>query len=153
MSNENTIDIDMEIDKNVHRESFSVSSDRTAASLSSTGIEAAEVARIAAVAANDKKADDVVVLDLTELSDVCDFFVIATGSNRRLVDSVIDEVEERVAKNCGEHPFSIEGRDEGSWVLMDYGSVVVHVFTPEAREYYRLEKLWGDAPQMELQLD
>ena len=96
--------------------------------------------------------EDVVVLDLTELSDVCDFFMIATGFNNRQVDTIVDEIEEQVAKACGEHPFSIEGRDQRTWILMDYGSVVVHVFTPEAREYYRLEKLWGDAPQLSLDL-
>lgn len=118
----------------------------SAASLSAKGVSAAEVAHVAAVAADEKKGEDIQVLDLTGLSDVCDFFVIATGSNKRLVDAIVDEVEERVAKACGEHPFSIEGRDEREWVLMDYGSIIVHVFTPEARDYYRLEKLWGDAP-------
>ena len=109
-------------------------------------------ARAAAQAAYDKKAEDICVLDLTQLSDVCDYFVIATGANARLVDTIVDEVEEKVAKSCGEHPFSIEGRDERSWILMDYGSVIVHVFKPEAREYYRLEKLWGDAPKLDLEL-
>ena len=97
--------------------------------------------------------DDVVVLDLTELSDVCDYFVIATGSNGRLADAMVDEVEEKVAKAYGEHPFSIEGRDERSWILMDYGSVIVHIFAPEAREYYRIEKLWGDAPLLDCGLE
>ena len=78
--------------------------------------------------------------------------MIATGFNNRQVDTIVDEIEEQVAKACGEHPFSIEGRDQRTWILMDYGSVVVHVFTPEAREYYRLEKLWGDAPQLSLDL-
>ena len=133
-------------------EIFTASSERSAASLSSSGIDAAAVARVAAQAAYDKKADDVCVLDLTELSDVCDYFVIASGSNSRLCDSVVDEVEEKVAAQCGEHPFSIEGRDEKNWILMDYGSVIVHVFTPETRDFYRLEKLWGDAPQLELEL-
>lgn len=131
-------------------EARGASVDRTAASLSSAGVPAREVARVAAAAADDKSADDICVIDLTELSDVCDYFVIATGSNTRLVDAVIDEVEEKVAAACGEHPFSIEGREQRDWILMDYGSVVVHVFTPEAREYYRLEKLWGDAPQLDL---
>ena len=134
-------------------QSFTVSADRTAASLSSRGVEAVEVARVAAQAAWEKKAEDICVLDLTELSDVCDFFVIATGANKRLADSVIDEIEEKVAAACGEHPFAIEGREEGTWILMDYGSVIVHVFTPEARDYYRLETLWGDAPTLDLQLD
>lgn len=128
--------------------SFAATSDRGAASLSSRGVGAREVALVAARAGDDKKADDVLVLDLSQLSDVCDYFVIMSGSNARLVDAVVDEIEERVAKQCGEHPFSIEGRDERTWILMDYGSVIVHVFTPEAREYYRLEKLWADAPRV-----
>ena len=107
---------------------------------------------VAAQAAYDKKGEDVQVLDLTELSDVCDYFVLATGTNNRQVDSIVDEIEEKVAAACGEHPFSIEGREQKTWMLMDYGSVVVHVFTPEARDFYRLEKLWGDAPQLPLNL-
>ena len=126
--------------------------DRTAASRSAAGIAAVDVARAAAQAAFDKKAEDVVVLDLTEFSDVCDYFVIATGMNARQVDTIVDEIEEQVAQACAEHPFSIEGRDARTWILMDYGSVVVHVFTPEARDYYRLEKLWGDAPTLDLAL-
>lgn len=134
-------------------EEFGASVDRSAASLSTRGVDARAVATLAAQAASDKSAQDIVVLDLTELSDVCDYFVIATGTNSRMVDAVIDEVEEQVAKTCGEHPFAIEGREERTWILMDYGSVLVHVFTPEQREYYRLEKLWGDAPLLELDLD
>lgn len=135
-----------------HSKSFSASSDRSAASLSASGVSAESVARTAAQAAFDKKAEDVQVLDLTELSDVCDYFVIATGANNRQVDAIVDEIEEKVAAACDEHPFSIEGREQKTWLLMDYGSVVVHVFTPEAREFYRLEKLWGDAPALELNL-
>lgn len=126
---------------------------RSAASLFSSGVSAEQVARVAAEAMSDKKAQDIIALDLTELSDVCDYFVIATGANNRQVDTLVDEVEEKVAEACQEHPFSIEGRDQRTWILMDYGSVLVHVFTPEAREYYRLEKLWGDAPRLELGLD
>ena len=126
---------------------------RSAASLPSSGVSAEQVARVAAEAMSDKKAQDIIALDLTELSDVCDYFVIATGANNRQVDTLVDEVEEKVAEACQEHPFSIEGRDQRTWILMDYGSVLVHVFTPEAREYYRLEKLWGDAPRLELGLD
>ena len=106
----------------------------------------------AAQAAYDKTGEDVQVLDLTELSDVCDYFVLATGTNNRQVDSIVDEIEEKVAEACGEHPFSIEGREQKTWMLMDYGSVVVLVFAPEARDFYRLEKLWGDAPQLPLNL-
>ena len=111
----------------VEHKSFVATSDRTAASLSASGVAAEDVARAAAQAAYDKKGEDVQVLDLTELSDVCDYFVLATGTNNRQVDSIVDEIEEKVAEACGEHPFSIEGREQKTWMLMDYGSVVVHV--------------------------
>ena len=133
--------------------SFSSLPERTGASLSSLGVSAEQVARAAAQALYDRKIEDICALDLTALSDVCDFFVIGTGLNTRMVDSAVDEVEDKVARACGEKPFSIEGRAQRTWVLMDYGAVVVHVFTPEARDYYRLERLWGDAPLLELELD
>ena len=145
-------DATLEVAAPEHEDSVA-SVERSAASLSSAGVSAQEVARVAAEAMSAKKAEDITVLDLTELSDVCDYFVIATGANNRQVDTLVDEVEEKVAASCREHPFSIEGRDQRTWILMDYGSVLVHVFTPEARSYYRLEKLWGDAPTLKLDLD
>ena len=111
-----------------------------------------ELAHIAALAADDKKATDIVVLDLAGLSDVCDYFLICTAGNPRLLDAVVDEIEEKVKRNAGVGPLSHEGRAGASWVLLDYGSVVVHAFLPEARDYYRLERLWGDAPQVEMGL-
>ena len=118
---------DEQILEGVEHKSFVATSDRTAASLSASGVAAEDVARAAS-------------------------FVLATGTSNRQVDSIVDEIEEKVAEACGEHPFSIEGREQKTWMLMDYGSVVVHVFTPEARDFYRLEKLWGDAPQLPLDL-
>ena len=76
----------------------------------------------------------------------------AATSDRTAASLSESGVAEKVAEACGEHPFSIEGREQKTWMLMDYGSVVVHVFTPEARDFYRLEKLWGDAPQLPLDL-
>ena len=112
-----------------------------------------ELAKVAAIAADDKKATDIVLLDLSSMSDVCDYFLICTGSNARLVDSVVDEIREKVGKNCGVKPLSIEGRAGMRWIVMDYGQVVVHVFQPEVRDFYRLERLWGDAPRVELDLE
>jgi len=109
-----------------------------------------EIARIAATAADSKKATDIVLLDLVGLSDVCDYFLICTAANARLLDSVIEEIEEKIKANTGINPLSHEGRAGASWVLLDYGSVVVHAFLPETRDYYRLERLWGDAPQVDL---
>lgn len=96
---------DEQILEGVEHKSFAATSDRTAASLSASGVAAEDVARAAAQAAYDKKGEDVQVLDLTELSDVCDYFVLATGTNNRQVDSIVDEIEEKVAEACGEHPF------------------------------------------------
>ena len=112
-----------------------------------------ELAKVAAVAADSKKADDVVLLDLSPLTDVCDYFLVCTGENARQVDAIVDEVRAKVSANCGVSPISCEGREGLSWVLVDYGSVVVHVFRRETREYYRLESLWSDAPRVELDLE
>lgn len=108
-----------------------------------------EIARTAARAADSKKAEDVVLLDLTPVTDVCDYFLICSGANARQVDAIVDEVRARVGSDCGLSPISCEGREGLSWVLVDYGSVVVHVFRPETRDYYRLESLWGDAPRVD----
>ena len=89
---------DEQILEGVEHKSFVATSDRTAASLSASGVAAEDVARAAAQAAYDKKGEDVQVLDLTELSDVCDYFVLATGTNNRQVDSIVDEIEEKVAE-------------------------------------------------------
>lgn len=113
---------------------------------------AVELARVAARAADAKKATDVVVLDLSGVSDVCEAIVAATAANSRLADSVVDEVEACVRLSFGVSPLSIEGRSDGRWILIDYGSVIVHLFTPEARDFYRIERLWGDAPRIELGL-
>ena len=111
-----------------------------------------ELARVAAIAADSKKASDVVLLDLSPVTDVCDYFLVCSGDNARQVDAIVDEVREKVSANCGVSPLSCEGREGLSWVLLDYGSVVVHVFRPETRDYYRLESLWADAPRVELDL-
>ena len=111
-----------------------------------------ELAKVAARAADAKKADDLVLLDLTSLTDVCDYFLVCSADNPRKVDAIVDEVRERVSANCGVSPLSCEGREGLSWVLVDYGSVVVHVFRSETREFYRLEALWGDAPRVPLDL-
>ncbi len=117
-----------------------------------TVLESRETAIVAAQAAFDKKAEDIVVMDLTGISDVTDYFMICTVSNNRQADAVIDEIEDLVYEKCSEKPFSIEGRAQGQWTLLDYGHVIVHVFTPETRDHYRLETLWGDAPRVELDL-
>jgi ribosome-associated protein len=112
-----------------------------------------ELAKVAAVAADEKKATDILLLDTSKVSDVCDYFLICTASNNPQMDSVLEEIREKVRVNCGEKPMSSEGRAGSGWVLLDYGVVVIHVFKPEARDYFRIERLWGEAPRVSLDLE
>ena len=104
-----------------------------------------ERARIAAQAADDKKGEDIVVLDVAEIMGIVDAFVIAHASNTRLVRAIVDEVKKQLLDRAGVKPRSVEGLDDMTWVLLDYGDLVVHVFLTETREFYALERLWADA--------
>jgi ribosome-associated protein len=101
-------------------------------------------------AALDKKAEDLVVLDLRGLSDVTDFFIICHGTSDRQVLAITESIEARLQRTLDLAPSSVEGRRRAEWVLLDYIDFVVHVFVAERREFYRLERLWGDAPRLEL---
>ena len=103
---------------------------------------------IAAHAA-DKKAIDIVALDLREVAGYTDFFVICSGNTDRQTKAIHDAIHLGLKKRHGVLPRRVEGLGEARWVLMDYLDVVVHVFTPETRDYYRLEALWGDVPRLE----
>jgi ribosome-associated protein len=107
-----------------------------------------EVAKVVR-AALDKKALDVVVLDLRHTPAFTDFFVLCSGQNQRQVKAIVDAVEEtlRAAKV---RPAHIEGYDRADWVLMDYFNFIVHVFSPQTREFYSLERLWGDAERIDV---
>jgi len=112
-------------------------------------LESRELALLAATAAAEKKATDIVVLDVGETLVITNFFVVATGGTARQVSAIIDEVEATL-KAAGARVLGREGEREATWVLLDYGDVVVHVFQPEEREFYRLEKLWSDAGRVEI---
>ena len=109
-----------------------------------------ECALIAARAADERKATDIMVISVGDIIDVTDFFVIATGQNTPQVEAILDSVEEALRKEAGVKPVSREQTKDHSWELIDYGDFVVDVFQPEAREFYRLETLWGDAPVVDL---
>lgn len=102
---------------------------------------------LAVAALEDKQADNLRVLDLSQISDFTDHFIICTGENRRQVQALADGVVEALTGGK-QKPMSIEGYDHATWVLIDYGTFLVHVFDPEAREYYRLEGMWTDAPDV-----
>jgi ribosome-associated protein len=109
-----------------------------------------ELALIAMGAAADKKGEDIVALDVGPLLVVTEYFVIATGRTNIQVRAIADEVEEQLRVKGGEKPIGREGIGEDKWILLDYGDVVVHVFQPAERDFYRLERLWADAPRLEL---
>ena len=103
-----------------------------------------KVALLAAEAAKDKKAKDVVILDIQDISVVCDYFVICTGHSSTQVKAVTENIEKRL-KEEGITKLRLEGLKDAHWVLIDYGTVVVHIFQESNREFYNLEHLWGDA--------
>ncbi len=107
-----------------------------------------DLCRIAAQVADAKKASDVVILDVGDLVGITDLFVIASGSNRRLVMLVAEEIEAAVKAAGGPSPLSVEGLEEANWVLLDFGAFIVHIFQDETRAFYDLERLWKDAPRV-----
>ena len=107
-------------------------------------------ARIAAAAADDKLATDVIAFDVSEQIGIADVFLLCTGNTDRQVKAVVDEVEDRLREVDG-RPLRREGEREGRWVLLDYGDFVVHVFLDEERDYYDLERLWSDVPRVDWQ--
>jgi ribosome-associated protein len=115
-----------------------------------THIELPPVLERATELASDRKAADMLVLDLRGISNATDFFVIATGTSDMHVRSIAEHVIEELKKE-GQRPSHVEGLRGGRWVLIDYIDFVVHVFHPAAREFYQLERLWGDAPTMALE--
>ncbi|HST51812.1 MAG TPA: ribosome silencing factor [Pyrinomonadaceae bacterium] len=106
--------------------------------------------RVALHAAGEKKALDLVVLDLRELASFTDFFVIASGTNVRQVQAIADEVQEQLRKQTGTKPARVEGYKSAEWVLLDYGDFIFHVFEEKSRRFYDLERLWRDAVRVEL---
>jgi ribosome-associated protein len=112
-------------------------------------LEIDDLVRLAAHAAADKKALDVTAVRVAELLVVTDYFLIATGANDRQVKGIADAIEDALRAE-GSKPIGREGERELTWLLLDYGDFVVHVFQPAERAFYRLEKLWSDAPRLEL---
>lgn len=110
-------------------------------------LDARRRAAIAAEAALDKKAEDVVVLEVGPVLGIAEFFVLASAGNDRQVRTVVEAVEAGLAVADASKPRSVEGLGDASWVLMDYGDVVVHVFLTETRAFYDLDRLWADVPR------
>lgn len=118
----------------------------------SASTEAVDMATVAAQAASAKLATDVVVIDVSGQLVITDCFVIASASNDRQVNAIVDEVEEKM-RVAGHKPARREGTREGRWVLLDYVDIVVHIQHQEEREFYALERLWRDCPVVPVELD
>ena len=108
----------------------------------------AELARLAIAALEDKKAEDVRLIDIGEVSVLADYFIIASGNNRIQVQAMADEVEEKLGR-AGAVPKQIEGYQAGNWVLLDFGDVIIHIFDAQNRLFYDLERIWKDGTQID----
>lgn len=111
--------------------------------------KAVELAGVAALAAAEKKAEEIIALDVSERLVLTDAFVLASGSTERQVSAIVDGVEEAL-HGAGVKAVRKEGQSQARWVLLDYGEIIVHVQHAEDRVFYALERLWGDCPQIEL---
>ena len=110
---------------------------------------ARELAVAAAQVAAENRGQDVTVLDLRDVTPICDFFVVATGTSRRQLHAMSEEIDHKLEDDLGDIRMGREGYDESRWILLDYGDVVVHLFDEETRQFYDLESLWGDAKRVE----
>ena len=116
---------------------------------SQPALETESAVMIAARAATDKKSTDLVVLDLREIASFTEYFLICTGASTRQVQAISNSVEEALLKNA-KRPLHIEGYSSAEWILLDYGDLIVHVFSQTSRRFYDLERLWRDAPRVEV---
>ena len=101
-------------------------------------------------AADDRKAEDILILKISDVSYLADYFILATGFSNIQIRAISESIKEKVAEDFDYHPLRMEGKSEGSWVLIDYGEAIVHLFLPETREYYDLESFWGHAERLTL---
>ncbi len=112
-------------------------------------IDSQELALQIAAAAAEKKAQDIVLLKVREVSYLADYFVIVTGFSRTQLNAIAESIEERLEEKFNLHPVRVSGKREGNWIVQDYAEVIVHIFLPEEREYYDLEAFWGHAERLE----
>ena len=107
---------------------------------------AIDFAKFVSKVADEKLAEDIVSFDVSDIVGICEVFIVATARNVRQVKAVAEEIVEQAKNNSGRRPISVEGLEDKLWVLLDFGDVVFHIFTPEQRKRYRLERLYDDAP-------
>jgi ribosome-associated protein len=117
--------------------------------INNENITVEQMLKIAYDAIDDKKGEDITMLNIGEISTLCDYFVIASASSQRQVKAISDNVEDELTK-LGIEPRGKEGMSEQKWILLDYGDIMVHVFYSEDRAFYNLERLWKDAPHIDI---
>lgn len=111
--------------------------------------DAKKMALVAYDAMDDKKAEELCVLEIGEVTSIADFFLIGSGNSSSQVEAIVDNVKEKLYKECEAEPKRVEGSRNSGWVLLDYGDVVIHVFSKEDRLYYDLERIWRDGKKIE----
>ena len=119
-------------------------------STNTRGDRSLQLALAAARTADDNRGQDIVVLDMRQITPVFDYFVLATGSSRRQLHAISEEIDHTLEDELGDQRMGIEGYNESRWILLDYGSVVIHLFDDETRRFYALEDLWGAAGRVPL---
>lgn len=122
-----------------------VRSEVAASKIAKTGIQRA---LLAARTAEENRGTNIVILDMRDLTSVFDYFVLASGTSRRQLHAMSEEIDHALEDQMGDQRMGIEGYEESCWILLDYGDVVVHLFEPETRDYYALEDLWGHAKRV-----
>jgi ribosome-associated protein len=110
-------------------------------------LDPGQLARAAVDIASDKKASDIILLDIRDVTTFADYFVICSGNNRRQIQAISDAIDDQL-KEQGARVLHIEGTADAGWILLDFGDVIVHIFGPKEREYYRLESLWSEAKRV-----
>ena len=111
--------------------------------------QALDMAKIAYEALDEKKGEAIKVIDISQISVVADYFIITNGTSDSQVKALVENVQEKLAR-AGYHPKQTEGNRSGTWVLMDYGDIIVHVFDKENRSFYNLERIWSDGTEVEM---
>jgi len=112
-----------------------------------------QLALAAARTAAENRGREIVILDMRDITPIFDYFVVATGSSRRQLHAMSEEIDHTLEDDLNDERYSVEGYQESRWILLDYGTVVIHLFDEETRSYYDLEQLWCDAKQVELPED
>ncbi len=117
--------------------------------MTNTDTPVIDLIKITEKAISEKKGEDIRILDIHDISSFADYFIIAAGSNKKQIQTIADNIEEKL-KKIGTEPKGIEGYPEASWVLMDYGEFIVHIFSAEERLFYDLERIWKDGKEITL---